>query len=100
MPWQDHLFSPFVLECPCVITGARRPSPARRRRILPLRPALGSHPSALTRLPALTQRQNRPAGTFWTRAAFLHHTRAATAGQIGHLIGGGRLVIAHTHGKQ
>ena len=71
MPWQDHLFSPFVLECPCVITGARRPSPARRRRILPLRPALGSHPSALTRLPALTQRQNRPAGTFWTRAAFL-----------------------------
>ena len=63
-----------MLECPCVITGARRPSPARRRRILPLRPALGSHPSALTRLPALTQRQNRPAGTFWTRAAFLHHT--------------------------
>ena len=60
-----------MLECPCVITGARRPSPARRRRILPLRPALGSHPSALTRLPALTQRQNRPAGTFWTRAAFL-----------------------------
>ena len=75
MPWQDHLFSPFVLECPCVITGARRPSPARRRRILPLRPALGSHPSALTRLPALTQRQNRPAGTFWTRAAFLHHSQ-------------------------